>query len=189
MAKMLVTTFTILGVVSVAALSEASATDYYSGDRWSGTTVNMCYDLFSLADLNIGSTSAVNELEQAKSEWNGQSSVWTLNRVNPDDFCDNWNHAVDWGRNGDLAIAWITTSGSTVIDADTEYNLAYDWTTSGSCSEPFTMDYVANHEFGHWVKFDHPAQSATSVMVPTYDCNKYDELQSHDSSSLEDIYG
>lgn len=182
----------IVGVVfATAALlaQTASATDYYSGNKWSGSTVNMCYDAFSLADLNIGSTSAINELEEAKAAWNSQPSAWTLNRVDPNEFCKNWNSVVTCGRNGVLATAWITTSGSTIVDADTEYNDSYSWTTSASCSEPFTMSYVANHEFGHWVQFNHPAQSATSVMVPNYDCNKYDTIKAHDGSSLTSIYG
>ncbi len=189
--KTIAATFTILAVVfaSAALTQKIYATDYYSGNKWSGTSVNMCYDSFSLADLNIGATNAINELEEAKNAWNSQPSAWTLNRVNPNDFCKNWNSAVTFGRNGVLATTWTTTSGTTITDTDTEYNDSYSWTTSASCSEPYTMSYVANHEFGHWVKFNHPAQSATSVMVPSYDCNKYDTIKTHDSSSLTSIYG
>lgn len=189
-AKALVTTLAITALVFVTGTlthNTAAATDYYSGNKWSGSTVNMCYDSFSLADLNIGSTNAINELEQAKNAWNNQASVWTLNRVSPNDFCKNWNSAVTLGQNGVLAQTWTTLSGSTITD--TEYNDSYTWTTSASCSGSYTMDYVANHEFGHWVKLNHPAQSATSVMVPSYDCNKYNSIKTHDSSSLTSVYG
>lgn len=177
-------------IVGTLSLSTASATNYWSGKKWNSVQVKMCYDAFSLGDLNIGSTNAINELEQSKNAWNNQPSNWVLTRVNPDDFCKNWNSAVTLGQTGTLAQTWVTSSGNIITDTDTEYNDSYTWSTARSCTPgTYTMDYVANHEFGHWVMFNHPAQTETSVMVPNYDCNKYDTIKSHDSGSLTSIYG
>ena len=182
----------ILGVLAVGSIfmQTAHATHYYSGNRWLGSSIDLCYDSNSLGLMNIGATAAMSELDVARTNWNNQPSVFTLNKISPGGFCHNWNTSAAYGKNGVLATTFTSLTGSTITDTDTEYNRSYSWTTSSNCSpEPYTMHFTALHEFGHWVKFNHAPSSENSVMVPAYNCVKDSAVQSHDSSSLTTIYG
>jgi len=60
-------------------------------------------------------------------------------------------NVISWGylRTGILAITYLWTSGSGVVETDCRLNTYYSWSLSG---EPGKMDLqsVTTHEFGHW---------------------------------------
>ncbi|MFN4337128.1 MAG: hypothetical protein ACK4FV_06070 [Candidatus Nitrosocaldus sp.] len=100
------TIITIMIAVAMASLSlpiDLQNTDafHYAQRRWEGTTVNLCYDTYSLSYLRInGNTNqvnrAVNQLDIARNDWNNQPSRFTLNRIGGQ-YCNNWVYATNIG--------------------------------------------------------------------------------------------
>ncbi|MEM2923776.1 MAG: hypothetical protein QW560_05130 [Candidatus Nitrosocaldus sp.] len=83
------------------------ATRYYSGYRWSGTSVDMCYDSFSLNMINIdGETNkfstVASVLDAVRNDWNNEPSIFALNRINSQ-FCSHWNYSAALGSSGPIA--------------------------------------------------------------------------------------
>lgn len=162
---------------------------HYTGYRWQGSSVNLCYDQNGLSQLNLSWTSVQSELEQARSDWNNQPSFFTLNRVWTN--CQgHWVTAANEGNNLKYGRTVITVNGY-ITDADTIINSYYQYSTVGRCTHPpATLDYLQRHEFGHWVAFGDVYDPAkTTVMWNGYDCNKWNSIKTDDSNELTNIYG
>lgn len=180
---------------------QAAATHYYNGFKWSGTGADSCYDSFSLNDINIdggtGKYSSVVKgvLDSARNDWNNEPSQFNLG-LTSGFLCHNWIQAAALGSTGPTGQTWLTcgsslcnTAGTTITDADVEFNVSYAWSTTKQCNpQPYTLLYTATHEYGHWVSFGHSPSGETSIMRPVYDCN-LNTVYAHDSSSLTSIYG
>lgn len=186
-------------LLGATAVQQAAATDYYNGYKWGGVGGGSCYDSFSLNDINIDggtgkySTVVKGVLDSARNDWNNEPSRFSLYMESS--FCHNWIQAAALGSTGPTGQTWLTcttspcSSGSTITDADVEFNVNYTWSTTQQCSpQPYTLLYTATHEYGHWVSFKHSPIGTTSIMRANYDCN-LNTVYVHDSSSLTSIYG
>ncbi|GIU71964.1 MAG: hypothetical protein KatS3mg003_1888 [Candidatus Nitrosocaldaceae archaeon] len=179
-----------LVAINIVVAEEAYSTHYYTGHRWLFSTINVCYDSYSLKNVNIdGSTNqfskVASELDQGRASWNNLPSQFTLNRVSS---CNNWvtgeYHNTDW-----LGKVVSQYQFGYIVDADMIINTKYNFKTAPECNGStygYTLDYVARHEWGHYVEFnDYPF----TVMHPSYDCNRWNGIDSHTSSSVSNIYG
>lgn len=182
------TTFAILSVIIGVSFVPALATDNYSGYKWFSSSVDVCYDSYSLGLINLGYTSVASEIDQARSSWNNLPSTFTLNKVSS---CNNWITSANYGNTLILGTTFFHQTFGFLDNVDTEINRYPTWTTSGNCSpSPYTLDYLMRHEFGHWIMFnDEYNTSESTVMYGQYSCTKWDSIKSHDSSSVTSIYG
>lgn len=179
--------FTLL--VTSLTFGQAFATDNYTGHRWFSTSTDTCYDQYSLNLMNLSYTDIVSELDQARSSWNNLPSQFTINKVSS---CNHWITSANYGNTGYLGVTYHAYDVFGYIsDMDTEINRYYQFSTAGTCTTPpYTLDYLMRHEFGHWVEFaDEYNTSEVTVMYGAYDCNKWNSIKSHDSSSVTTIYG
>ncbi len=171
-------------------IAEQAYSTHYSGYRWFLSSINTCYDSYSLKNINIdGNTNqfskVASELDQGRNSWNNLPSQFTLNRVSN---CNNWvtgeYHDTMW-----LGIVSQYQFGY-IVDADMIINTKYNYKTAPECYGflyGYTLDYVARHEWGHYVEFnDYPSNT---VMYPKYNCDYWNSIKSHDSSSVSNIYG
>jgi len=168
---------------------------HYSGYRWLLTYTNVCYDSYSLSLVTVDRFSnrfsiVASELDQARNDWNNQPSIFTINRVRPNN-CNNWVTS-----SYDPNVAWPAAVIKRdylgyLVDVDMEINRAYDFTANGRCSTPpYTLDYVARHEFGHYIMFnDVLFLNPSSTMYGAYNCSRWDSVKSYDSNELSSIYG
>ncbi len=182
-----------IALLITQTVMQVYATHYYTGTRWLSSSINVCYDSSSLKNVNIdGSTNrfskVASELDQARNDWNALPSRFTLNRVSS---CNNWitgeYHDTNW-----FGKVVQTTQAGYIVDSDMIINSKYKYITSSTnclndyVNSKYILDYVARHEFGHYVEFkDYPENT---VMYPSYNCDKWNSIKSHDSSSLTSIY-
>ncbi|MEM4237950.1 MAG: matrixin family metalloprotease [Candidatus Nitrosocaldaceae archaeon] len=183
------------------------ATHYYTGNRWSSYSIDVCYDSYSLKNIVLDDkgdqySKVAQQLDIARNDWNRLQSIFTLNKK---DTCDNWAYATYRGdefiAQTMLCINWIGScyydsqnmpSGN-IVKASITFNADDKWSTSRQCASPYNkvgpwaLNYVARHEFGHWVAFRHTSEN--SVMYHSYNCNYRDSIKPHDSYSLTIIYG
>ncbi len=190
-------------IISALMLTQMVEGHLYGGNRWSTATVDLCYDSFSLSYLDIGATAAMSQLDKARNDWNNQPSRFTLNKIDRQ-FCTHWNYAANHGTTGPNAVTIICIGSDCtypfqsgyITDVDTEYNYKKDWETTRQCTNPntnpqgpFTLEYTARHEFGHWIWFkDVYDDPSTTVMYYNYSCLK-DSVKPHDSVELSQVYG
>jgi hypothetical protein len=183
----------IVLVLTILISDYAVYASHYTGYRWLLPYTNVCYDSYSLALVNInGYTNNFNtvasELDQARSDWNNQPSIFTINRVNS---CNNWVTSGYAPSQPWLARVIKTTQAGYIVDADMEINRYYNFVSWGRCSTPpYTLDYVARHEFGHYVEFrDILGWFPNSTMYGSYNCERWNSVKSYDSNELSSIYG
>ncbi|MEM2856083.1 MAG: matrixin family metalloprotease [Candidatus Nitrosocaldaceae archaeon] len=207
-----------LAIITVASITiillpitSVYATDYYSGRRWGGTTVDLCYDAYGLSSLRIDGqinqyTKVQQQIDIARNDWNNLPSRFTLNKVRSDQWCINWVYGANRGYNGPAAETMLCINSvstcyysfdnmpsDNIVKAAVTFNTYDSWSTTRECTSwadedgPWTLNYVARHEFGHWVAFKHTA--TVSVMYYLYNCNYRDSIKQHDSDSLTSIYG
>lgn len=136
--------FLIIGgmfVVSFIALMMPILTQAYSyaGIKWGGTSVGV-----DVSDASWPS-SWISPLAGGMSAWNGASSPFTFTSSASGHKFTRSNVGA-----GALAVTTVSYSGSTITDADTNFNLYYSWSTSGDgCC--YDVQNVATHELGHWL--------------------------------------
>ncbi len=148
-----------LGVVVMSTIYMVGSADasHYKNLRWSGYTVNYCYDGYGLSYLKIGTnpnqptrpnqtSTAINQINIAKNDWNNQPSRFTLNVIHPQ-YCQNWIYAanLDSAEEGSAAVTLLCInntnncstdfrylpSSGTVVKAAITFNTTKDWYTSG----------------------------------------------------------
>lgn len=187
--------------------STVYGTDYYSGRRWNGSTVGLCYDAYGLNHLRIDGqtnqyTKAEQQLDIARNDWSNQPSRFTLNKIGPQ-WCINWIYAANRGYDGPAAETMLCINSvsscyysldgmptGSIVRAAVTFNTYDAWSTIRQCTiwtdedGPWTLSYVARHESGHWVAFKHTPK--VSVTYTLYDYNR-DSVKPHDSESH--IYG
>ena len=211
--KILAVTAIIL-VFTIMMSNYVAYADHYVNLRWSGHTVNYCYDTFGLSYLKINgypnqTSLAVNQINIARDDWNNQPSRFTLRVIHPQS-CQNWVYAanISSSEHDGAAVVLLCVNDTnrcstnffdlprpgTVVRAAITFNTAKDWRTDVVCdtngSMKFTLNYVARHEFGHWVVFDHYyGIRDDSVMFYTYDCRSRNSVKPMDSNELSRIYG
>lgn len=111
----------------------------YSGKKWNTTSVGV-----DVSDASWPS-SWISPLASAMSTWNGASSPFTFSSSTSGHKFTRSNMGV-----GPLAVNTTSYIGSTIVDCDTNFNLYYSWSTSGSgCC--YDVQSVATHELGHWL--------------------------------------
>lgn len=194
---------TVLTLVLVMGLITATsvytppvfATHYYSGQKWGGTSVDMCYDSNSLGLINInGATNQFSvvsgQLDGGRNDWNDEPSGWTFNKIGTQ-FCSHWNYSAALGSSGPLAVTYRSPlTGNPLTDNDTEFNRNYNWSTTNNCSSPYYLQSTAAHEYGHWLRLLDVSSGSSSdtIMWYAYSCNA-NTVKAHDSSTLTSIYG
>jgi hypothetical protein len=204
----------IVLVLTILISDYAVYASHYRNLRWSGYTVNYCYDTYGLSYLKIDGyanrvTTAISEINIARNDWNNQPSRFTLNVINPQ-YCQNWIYAanISSAEEGSAAVALLCVnninncstdllylpSSGTVVKASITFNTTKDWRTDVVCDtqglKKFTLNYVARHEFGHWVVFDHYfTYPGNTVMYPSYNCESRNSVKPIDSNELSQIYG
>lgn len=192
---------------------------HYSQRRWEGTSVDLCYDSYSLRNLRIDNnpnqyTKVKQQLDIARNDWNDEPSRFTLNLIGGQ-YCRNWIYAnamtngedktaaaaamicVRQGSGERCAIAELPRDFPTgyITRASVTFNTRFDWFTTAMCPSDLdikkrTLSYVARHEFGHWVSFDHTfGFPYESVMYASYDCSSRNSVKPADSAELSSIYG
>ncbi|MEM3092411.1 MAG: matrixin family metalloprotease [Candidatus Nitrosocaldus sp.] len=192
---------------------------HYSNRRWQSTTVDLCYDTYSLSYLRIDGTTnqvnkAISQLDIARGDWNNQPSRFTLNRISGQ-YCTNWIYAANIANSNEeytaATVMLCVREGSgercAILDippdfptgyitrASVTFNTSFNWFTTQKCPSDLTikdrtLNYVARHEFGHWISFNHTYGSpSSSVMYYNYNCNSRNFVKPDDSSELSSIYG
>jgi len=195
--KILVVTTIIL--VFTILISNYVYAHHYSGYRWLLTYTNVCYDVYSLSLVNInGNTNRFNivasEIDQARNDWNNLPSIFTINRVDPNN-CNNWVTSSYGPNERWLGMVTYNQYLGYLVDADMDINRAYSFISSGDClseylSNRYILDYVARHEYGHYVMFnDVWFQNPSSTMYGGYSCSRWNSVKSYDSNELSSIYG
>lgn len=177
---------------------DAHYTPYHN--RWANSIVDVCYDRYSLSQLNIGATAAENQLDIARNDWNNLPSIFTINKLtNPP--CNNTIYAAhrDQTVNAETIVcvnSVCTTQAEDlpagfVTQVITTFNRDKTWTTVRECNpnNAITMSYTARHEWGHWVVLMHNSMLGDSVMYPNYNCPSRESIKPHDSSDLSNLYG
>jgi len=183
--------FTVLAaIVTLATITttNAMATDYYSGEKWFWGTNDICYHSTSLSGVNIGSSATISEWDAARSDWNGITPDYKINKSTGS--CGHWVSASNYGNSGTLTYA---TNGNDIFgyvnDVDFSINTYYSYQTTHSCSSPYHMEYLARHELGHWAILDDVTDvTKDTTMYGTYHCTKWDVLSSHDESTINSVY-
>jgi hypothetical protein len=210
----------ILAVTVIVLMLTISISDYaayashYRNLRWSGYTVNYCYDTYGLSYLRIDNNNnqvslAVSQINIVRDDWNNQPSRFTLNVIRPQ-YCQNWIYAANISSAEEEGAAVVLLcvndtnkcstdlrylpSSGTVVKAAITFNTTKDWRTDVVCDtngfRKFTLNYVAKHEFGHWVVFGHYyGYPGDSVMYVAYNCNSRNSVKPMDSNELSQIYG
>ncbi len=185
--------------------------DHYAQRRWQGTRVDLCYDSYGLSYLRIDNrtnqyTIVKQQLDITRNDWNNQPSRFTL-RLIGGQYCSNWVYAANIRDSipDTVAVAILCISNTCDYDlsrlpygyinkAMIYFNTGTEWFTTRECS-PFTtgkwtLNYVARHEFGHWVSFNHTFGSPSeSVMYASYHCSSRNSVKPYDSTELSSIYG
>lgn len=130
-----------LAVLSVFWTAPALVHAYsYSGNKWAGNTVSV-----DVSDASWPSD-WISPLASAMSAWNGATSPFTLSSgISGHKFTRSNMGA------GALALTTDTFSGSTIVDADTNFNTYYGWSTTGAAGL-YDVQSVAAHELGHWLR-------------------------------------
>jgi len=211
--KILAVTAIVL-VFAIMMSNYVAYADHYVNLRWVGYTVNYCYDTFGLSYLRINGyanrvSMAVDQINIARGDWNNQPSRFTLNVIHPQ-YCQNWIYATNIASSeeGGAAVVVLCVNDQnrcstdlrylprpgTVVKASMTFNTAKEWFTDVVCDtenfKKYTLNYVARHEFGHWVVFDHYyGIRDDSVMFYTYDCRSRNSVKPMDSNELSQIYG
>lgn len=192
--------------------------DHYAQRRWQGTRVDLCYDSYGLSYLRIDNrtnqyTIVKQQLDIARNDWNNQPSRFTL-RLIDGQYCSNWVYAAHLSEGEDktaaaamicvrqgfgerCAIADVPRDFPTgyITRASITFNTTFDWFTTEKCPSDLnvkerTLNYVARHEFGHWVTFKHTYGSPSeSVMYASYHCSSRNSVKPYDSAELSSIYG
>ena len=65
---------------------------------------------------------------------------------------------VQWGKSA-VTWAWNTTYWDKRLEADTELNKRYNWTSYGGkdgCGNEYDVEAIMTHEAGHWIGLSHP---------------------------------
>jgi hypothetical protein len=167
-------------------------------NKWANPIVDVCYDRYSLNQLNIGATAAENQLDIARNDWNNLPSQFTINkRVNSP--CNNAVYAAHRADTVNAEVLVCVGSICTTNAADlpngyvtkiTTFNREKTWTTVRECdpTEALTMSYTARHEWGHWVVLTHGGIPSETVMYPNYNCIN-ELIKPHDSNELSNLYG
>ncbi len=95
----------------------------------------------------------------------------------------------DLNRNDVLALAYVWSTGGTIIEADMVFNESFNWST-GAHSAPgrYDVQTVALHEFGHWLGLGDHYENPELVMYFQYTGMKRD-LHEGDLAGAEHIYG
>ena len=202
------------GIIAYSSIIDHTYADHNRNLRWSGYTVNYCYDTYGLSYLWIDGqrnriSTTVNEINIARNDWNNQPSRFTLNTIQPQ-YCQNWIYAanITAAEEGSAAVVLLCVndinncatdfrylpSSGTVVKAAITFNTAKQWRTSVVCDtidfSTFTLNYVARHEFGHWVVFKHYyGLPSDSVMYYAYNCYSRNSVKQIDSNELSQIYG
>lgn len=186
----IITTAAAITVLS----SNIAYANHYSGYRWLLPYTNVCYDSYSLSLINInGYTNrysvVASEIDQARNDWNDQPSIFTINKVSGNN-CNNWITSGYAPSASWLARVIYNQQGGYLVDTDMEINRGYKFVSYGRCTgQPYTLDYVARHEFGHYVMFnDVWWTNPSSTMYGGYDCNIWNGVKSYDSNELSSIY-
>lgn len=186
----------VTALLTVNLMAPAMAT-HYGGQRWSGTSVDMCYDSNSLNLITLdGSTNQFATistiLDSARNDWNNEPSAFTLNKIGFA-FCSHWNYSAALGSSGPLGVTYrAPLTGTPLTDNDTEFNRNVTWTSSTTCTgtSPYRLLLTSTHEYGHWVRFVDVSSGSPSdtIMWYSYDCAS-NTVKSHDSTSLTSVYG
>lgn len=112
----------------------------YSGNKWSGNSVAV-----DATDASWPS-GWISPLASAMSAWNGASSPFAFSSGSSGHKFTSSNMGA-----GALALTTDTYSGTTIVDADTNFNTYYSWSTSGGAGA-YDVQSVATHELGHWLR-------------------------------------
>lgn len=164
---------------------------------WSnGIGTDVCYDTNELNNISIGgtwnhATEIKKELDDARAEWNNQVSTFALWKDSSCISSDQWVGSANLGLFGDLAVTYISTSGGNLVDTDTDFNTQKQFEIeSNTCNWwDWDIEWVANHEFGHWVSFDHSTATSNTHSVMKGNCvTGWADVQSADASQLDDLY-
>ena len=130
----------------------------YSGNRWSGTSVNYYINSSFASSVRTSMRSADATWDAAGSGSPFRFYYQSTTSRNPNVWagsCDAHND-VGYYNNGNTGVPAATYtdssgSGSTIVENDTTFNTYYSWSTSGA-SGSFDVRSVMTHEFGHWLR-------------------------------------
>jgi hypothetical protein len=93
------------------------------------------------------------ELKYGGKVWNWGGFRDNVNTV------DAWeqtpNSGGGYGRRDSTAITWIWSTGTKILEVDTNFNYKLNWSAANTCpSDKYDVQSTATHEFGHWLMLD-----------------------------------
>lgn len=187
-------------VISMITVTPVFATHLWTGHKWTRVNSLIYYCVQPGMDSNFH-----NAITQAASHINGWVGQFELREKVWDDKCVNHitiGTLSSTGCNGGCIAEYKmyyydTSSTANIKSADIIISQQFksQFTFSG-CTTPgpdvtknhWNVIYVLHHEFGHWMEAHHAGTAESSVMVPFYDCTRWNSFKSHDISSFNTIY-
>ncbi len=194
------TTIALVAIATVMLLTSTMSNDAFAGHPlitgWTHTAGNTDICLleseFNFMLVQGGAFQGflvTPEVRDAIADWNGQTSSFSFNEQTT---CTRQVGAS--GLSGGLVglTTVLPATPGPITDVDFDFDTSgRNWWTNNTCTDAVNpnIEYVATHELGHWLTFDHPTSGtqAHTVMWPTYNCNALD-VQPADATELDDVY-
>lgn len=186
----MVTGFSIIPGV----LAHDSTPSYY---KFSSSTMNVCYDITSLnamkyeGDTNQGSTVA-DQIQLGEDEMDDNTDF----NITHDTSCDTYESRISSFYDNDPTkaakadLVVNTTLGNEYKNIEFNNNSHIDWQEDQSClsSRP-NLDWIANHEYGHFVGMNHhDSVYRTHTMMKTSCSSAYNQIGSGDITQVNGWY-
>ena len=189
------------GLIMTPGLTLESADAHPIDDlgKWAADGTDVCFSSLTLDNVNINwSTGHFNEIKieavQSMAELSGHSDFW----LSQDGFCissDQWVIGEDLGTFGNSGEYQLSHSSPGIID-DATMSINTNWLRSfqlsGGCGLTYVenIEWLFNHEFGHWSGFDHHETNQDDHTMMEHECtNGWGGVTTDDAEQLVDKYG
>ena len=172
---------------------------HWPGQFWDDTPITYVFSS-TLDNLDIDGDTGQQALAETlisngAEKWNDVGTDFQLNEGSSG---GNIVSASSIDGSGDI-LAITTTNWNVVtleiINNDTVYDTAELWQSDEDAVFNPILEYVATHEFGHWVHLEDVGDDAgenpnnpPTTMGWLYNKNLYTDVLTHDASTLEDVY-
>jgi len=144
---------TVIVIYAIPPTDDSMTNSYYEllGYKWYAT---ISYYINPSNKYGFSTTNVVNTITTSANTWDAQTSYAVFSYKGTTTRAagkrDGYN-VVAWGsyQVGAIAVTYIWTSGTQIIETDCRMNTRYKWSLTGESSK-MDVQNIMTHEFGHW---------------------------------------